>query len=520
MNHTGKNAVRMTNITKTFGTSTADHKVDLELRRGEILALLGENGSGKTTLMNILAGIYFPDSGTIEVHGQKVQIRSPRDAFQLGIGMIHQHFKLVDVFTAGENIVLGLPGTMYVDRRELNQKVQEIAWRYGFDLDPQKKVYNMSVSEKQTVEILKALYRGAEILILDEPTAVLTPQETQKLFTVLRNMKKDGKSIIIITHKLHEVLAISDRTAILRKGENAGTVDTASTTLEELTEKMVGQSVSLDIEHPQAVRGKEMLRVSELTCPGPDRGKALDQVSFSAYAGEILGIAGISGSGQKELCEAIAGLYPVSGGKILYNCGTAQGQEMENITGWPSGKIYQQGISMAFIPEDRLGMGLAPSMDMVDNVMLRSYRNNPGLFLNRKKPREISRRLIQELDIQTPGISTPVRRLSGGNVQKILLGREISNDPSVLIAAYPVRGLDIQTSHKIYHMLGEQKKKGTAVIFLGEDLDVLMELSDKLLVLCAGKASKVMDPKKTTKEEIGMMMLQSGWTPDHEEVKP
>lgn len=520
MNHTGKNAVRMTNITKTFGTSTADRNVDLELYKGEILALLGENGSGKTTLMNILAGIYFPDSGTIEVQGQEVQIRSPRDAFQLGIGMIHQHFKLVDVLTAGENIVLGLPGPLYVDRKEINRKVQELASRYGFDLEPEKKIYNMSVSEKQTVEILKALYRGADILILDEPTAVLTPQETQKLFNVLRNMKEDGKSIIIITHKLHEVLAISDRAVILRKGENAGTVDTLSTTQEELTEKMVGRAVSLAIERPQVPRGEEMLRVSELTCLGPDRGKILDRVSFSAYAGEILGIAGISGSGQKELCEAVAGLYPVSGGSILYNCQTSHGRKMENITGWPSGRIYQQGISMAFVPEDRLGMGLAPSMDMVDNVMLRSYRSTPGLFLNRKKPREISRRLIQELDIQTPGISTPVRRLSGGNVQKILLGREISNDPSVLIAAYPVRGLDIQTSYKIYHMLGEQKKKGTAVIFLGEDLDVLMELSDKILVLCDGKASKVMDPKEVSKEEIGMMMLHFGWPPHYQEVNP
>lgn len=515
MNHT-VNAVRMDNITKTFGTFTADHKVHLELRRGEILALLGENGSGKTTLMNILAGIYYPDSGTIEVQGEEVQIRSPRDAFQLGIGMIHQHFKLVDVFTAAENIVLGLPGKMYMDRKEINRKVQEIAAQYDFDLDPRKKIYNMSVSEKQTVEILKALYRGAKILILDEPTAVLTPQEAQKLFTVLRNMKEDGKSIIIITHKLHEVLAISDRVTILRKGENAGTVDTSSTTREELTEKMVGRAVSLAIQRPQAKRGAEMLRVSELTCLRPDQRKALDRVSFSAYAGEILGIAGISGSGQKELCEAIAGLYPVSGGAVLYNCRTKQEQKMEDITGWPSGRIYQQGISMAFVPEDRLGMGLAASMGMVDNVMLRSYRSTPGLFLNRKKPGEISRRLIQELDIQTPDVSTPVRRLSGGNVQKILLGREISNNPSVLIAAYPVRGLDIHTSHKIYHMLGEQKKKGTAVIFLGEDLDVLMELSDRILVLCAGKTSKAMDPRKTTKEEIGMMMLQSGWTPGQE----
>lgn len=505
--HTPDYAVQMKNITKFFGTVTANHQVSLELRSGEILALLGENGSGKTTLMNMLSGIYFPDSGTIKIQGREVTIRSPRDAFELGIGMIHQHYKLVEPLTAAENIVLGLPGGMYVNRKQVNQKVREISRRYQFDLNPRKKIYNMSVSEKQTVEILKALYRGAEILILDEPTAVLTPQETEKLFTVLRNMKEDGKSIIIITHKLHEVLAISDRVTILRKGEYIGTVETATATQEELTEKMVGRPISLEIERPQTQKGEEMLKVVDLTCLRPDRVKALNKVSFSVYAGEILGIAGIAGSGQKELCEAIAGLYPVSGGSILYNCQTDGTQVMENIVGQRSDQIYRKGISMAFVPEDRLGMGLVGSMDMVDNVMLRSYRRNPGIFVDRKKPKEISEKLIQDLEIQTPDVHTPVRRLSGGNVQKILLGREIAYEPSVLVVAYPVRGLDINSSYKIYDMLGEQKKKGVAVIFVGEDLDVLMEISDRILVLCGGEVSGVVKPEETTKEKLGLMML-------------
>lgn len=511
-------AVRMKNITKTFGKVTANHGVSLDLRKGEILALLGENGSGKTTLMNMLSGIYFPDSGSIEVQGREVAIRSPKDAFELGIGMIHQHFKLVDVLTAAENIVLGLPGGRYVDRKQVNKKVREISDRYQFDLNPRKKIYNMSVSEKQTVEILKALYRGAEILILDEPTAVLTPQETEKLFNILRNMKEDGKSILIITHKLHEVMAISDRVTVLRKGEYIGTIETASTTQEELTEKMVGRPISLAIQRPDVKRGQEMLKVVDLTCLRPDRVKALNKVSFSAYAGEILGIAGIAGSGQKELCEAIAGLYPVAGGSILYNCQSDGAQVMENIVGQRSDQIFRKGVSMAFVPEDRLGMGLVASMDMVDNVMLRSYRQSPGVFVDRKKPREISEKLIQDLEIQTPDVSTPVRRLSGGNVQKILLGREIAYGPSVLAVAYPVRGLDINSSYKIYDMLNEQKKKGVAVVFVGEDLDVLMEISDRILVLCGGEVSGVVDPKETTKEKIGLLMIQAGGETPKEEA--
>ncbi len=500
-------AVKMQHVTKTFGKVVANRDVDLELKNGEILALLGENGSGKTTLMNMLSGIYFPDHGEIHVHGRPVTIRSPRDSFDLGIGMIHQHFKLVEVLTAAENIVLGLNGRVTVNRREINSKVGELADRYGFEIDPTKKIYNMAVSEKQTVEILKVLYRGADILILDEPTAVLTPQETEKLFAVLRNMKEDGKSIIIITHKLHEVLSISDRVAILRKGEYIGAVDTDKTSQAQLTEMMVGRPVSLEIDRPEIERGQEKLQVIDVTCLSGDGVKALDNVSFSAYGGEILGVAGIAGSGQKELCEVIAGLYPTVGGSVLY-AGELDGEPIkERILGLKPDEIVKKGISMAFVPEDRLGMGLVAGMDMTDNVMLRSYKNNKGLFVDRKTPKALASQLIEDLEIVTPGVETPVGRLSGGNVQKVLLGREIACSPSVLIVAYPVRGLDINSSYRIYDLLNEQKQKGVAVIFIGEDLDVLMELSDRIMVLCGGKVSGIVDPKKVTKEDIGLMMI-------------
>lgn len=519
LNDAAEYAVKMHHVTKTFGKVTANKDVNLELKNGEILALLGENGSGKTTLMNMLSGIYFPDHGEIYVKGRPVTIRSPKDSFALGIGMIHQHFKLVDVLTAAENIVLGLSGKAVVNRREINKKVAELASRYGFELDPAKKVYNMSVSEKQTVEILKVLYKGADILILDEPTAVLTPQETDRLFSVLRNMKKDGKSIIIITHKLNEVMAISDRVAILRKGEYIGVVNTAQTDQAQLTEMMVGRPISLEIERPAVERGEKRLQVIDLTCLNGDGVKALDNVSFEAYGGEILGVAGIAGSGQKELCETIAGLHPSIGGSVLYS-GQHDGIPIqERILGLKPDQIVKKGISMAFVPEDRLGMGLVAGMDMTDNVMLRSYNSGKGPFVDRKTPKDLAEKLIEELEIVTPGVDTPVGRLSGGNVQKVLLGREIACQPSVLIVAYPVRGLDINSSYRIYDLMNEQKKKGVAVIFIGEDLDVLMQLSDRIMVMCGGKVSGIVDPRSVTKEEIGLMMIHTEHQTEEKNVK-
>ncbi|MCL2617192.1 MAG: ABC transporter ATP-binding protein [Defluviitaleaceae bacterium] len=499
-------AIQTHRLTKTFDQVVANDHVSFDVQRGEILALLGENGSGKTTLMNMLSGIYFPDSGEIEVHGTRVAIRSPKDAFALGIGMVHQHFKLVDVLTATENILLGLPGKALLDRRGNSQEIREISKRYGFELNPEKKIYNMSVSEKQTVEIVKVLYRGADILILDEPTAVLTPQETTRLFVTLRNMRDDGKAIVIITHKLHEVLAVSDRVHIMRKGKSIATVATSETNQQELTEMMVGRTVSLKIDRPTTEGKVDRLSVQNLNCLTPDGVKALQDVSFTLQSGEILGVAGIAGSGQKELCEALAGLYPITGGTITYHHGEAGGNT--NITGKTPKEIQQQGIAMAFVPEDRLGMGLVANMDMTDNVMLRYYDKSKGPFVDRKSSRALAENLITQLAVVTPGASTPVRRLSGGNVQKVLLGREIASAPRVLIVAYPVRGLDINSSYTIYDLLNEQKKKGVAVLFVGEDLDVLLELADRILVLCGGQVSGIVDATETTKEAVGLLMTQ------------
>ena len=500
-------AIELKNITKTIGEVVANKNISIRLKHGEVLALLGENGSGKTTLMNMLSGIYFPDHGTISVDGEGVVIRSPKDAFRLGIGMIHQHFKLVELFTAAQNIVLGLPGKMMLNMKASNEKIQRLIDKYGFELDLNKKIYEMSVSEKQTVEIVKMLYRGAKILILDEPTAVLTPQETQRLFAVLKKMRDDGKAIIIITHKLHEVLELSDTVAVLRKGEYIGSVKTSEATENSLTEMMVGEAVSLNIGRTEPKNPREMLTVKNLTCFNEDGVKTLDNVSFSAFGGEILGIAGVAGSGQKELLESIAGLQPCEdGSSILYTA--TDSEEPVELLGKSVLQIKQMGISLAFVPEDRLGMGLVGSMDMVDNMLLRNYNNGRSIFTEKKQPRKLALEIKKRLGVVTPGISTPVRRLSGGNVQKVLVGREIALEPKVLMTAYAVRGLDINTSYTIYNLLNEQKEKGIAVIYVGEDLDVLLELCDRVLVLCGGTVSGIVDARTATKEQVGLLMTK------------
>ena len=495
----------MENITKRFGSKvTANKGVNLELYEGEILSLLGENGSGKTTLMNMLSGIYFPDEGQIYVHDKPVTISSPKDAFDLGIGMVHQHFKLIDLFTATENIILGLDGRL--DLNKARQRVREICDRYGFDIDPDMKIYDMSVSQKQTVEIVKVLYRGADVLILDEPTAVLTPQETDKLFAVMRNMKADGKSLIIITHKLHEVLEVSDRVAVLRKGEYIGDVMTKDADQQSLTDMMVGHAVSLNIDRPTPVNVTPRLEVKGLTVYDEMGVKRLDNISFTANSGEVLGIAGIAGSGQRELLEAIAGLYPVSSGTVTYF--DPQSGTEKNLVGMDPMDIRMSGVAMSFVPEDRLGMGLVGSMGMTGNMMLRSWRKGHGVFLDRKDPEALAQRIWQELEVVTPSTSFPVRRMSGGNVQKVLVGREIAQQPSVLMTAYAVRGLDINTSYTIYNLLTEQKMKGVAVVYVGEDLDVLLELCDRIVVLCGGQVSGVVDGRSTDKREVGALMTR------------
>ena len=554
----------MRGITKRFGSVIANHHVDMDVYRGEILAVLGENGCGKTTLMNMIAGIYFPDEGKIFKDDREVVIRSPKDAFDLKIGMIHQHFKLVDLFTAAENIVLGVEEKGKYNLKAVNSRVSEIAQKYGFHIDPQKKIYDMSVSEKQTVEIIKVLYRGADILILDEPTAVLTPQEIERLFSVLRRMKEDGKSIIIITHKLHEVLSVSDRVAILRKGEHIATVDTCDATESSLTEMMVGKKVALNIDRTLPKDPKPRLEVKNLNSVDAEGIQVLKDVSFTANAGEILGIAGIAGSGQRELLEAIAGLQPLTGGEIIFtnpkkdkpvtffhksmvrvkelavldtfrdkkgntvnfdgmsnneirdmvNSGSVLFREDEimNLRDKTPLEIRELGVRLSFVPEDRLGMGLVGSMGITDNMMLRSYRKGHAGFVDRKKPKALAEEIIKELEVATPGVNTPVRRLSGGNVQKVLVGREIAFAPKVLMAAYPVRGLDINSSYTIYNLLNKQKENGVAVIFVGEDLDVLLELCDRILVINSGAVTGIVDARTTTKEEIGLLMTKTQTT--------
>ena len=497
----------MEHITKRFGSVVANNDINFELHKGEILSLLGENGSGKTTLMNMLSGIYFPDEGQIYVNDQPVTIASPKDAFDCGIGMIHQHFKLVDVFTAAENIILGLEdegGRM--DVKKAGQKIREICGKYGFDIDPDQKIYDMSVSQKQTVEIVKVLYRGAEILILDEPTAVLTPQETDKLFAVMRNMKADGKSLIIITHKLHEVLDVSDRVAVLRKGEYIGDVKTSDADQQSLTDMMVGRSVSLNIDRPEPQNVTTRLKLEGLTVFDELGVKRLDNVSFEIKAGEVLGVAGVAGSGQRELLESIAGLYPISSGSVTYYA--PDGGAPQELVGKDPMDIRKAGIAMSFVPEDRLGMGLVGSMGMTGNMMLRSWRKGHSIFLDRKNPEALAQRIWQELEVVTPSTSFPVRRMSGGNVQKVLVGREIAQQPAVLMTAYAVRGLDINTSYTIYNLLTEQKMRGVAVVYVGEDLDVLLELCDRIVVLCGGQVSGVVDARKTDKREVGALMTR------------
>ena len=479
--------------------------MNLDIYKGEILALLGENGSGKTTLMNMLSGIYYPDEGQIFINGKEAVIRSPKDAFGFGIGMVHQHFKLIDVLSATENIILGLEGKLNI--KEASARIEEICRKYGFDVDPKQKVYDMSVSQKQTVEIVKVLYRGADILILDEPTAVLTPQETEKLFAVLRKMRADGKSIIIITHKMHEVESLSDRVAVLRNGEYIGSMMTKDTNVTEMTNMMVGRAVTLNIERPEPVNPRPRIQVEGLTVRSEEGVLKLQDVSFTANSGEILGIAGISGCGQKELLEAIAGLQVTESGSIYY---VEEDGSREQLIGKDPLKIADMGVSLSFVPEDRLGMGLVGNMDVTDNMMLRSFRHGKTPFTNRKPSRKLAEDVVENLEVVTPGVTTPVRRLSGGNVQKVLVGREIASAPTVLLTAYAVRGLDINSSYTIYELINEQKKKGVAVIFVGEDLDVLLQLSDKILVLCGGQVSGIVDARKTDKNQVGMMMTRVG----------
>ena len=493
-------AVKMRGITKVFGSIVANDKVDLDIRRGEILALLGENGSGKTTLMNMLSGIYFPDDGEIEVDGKPVTIGSPKDAFDLGIGMIHQHFKLVDVLTAAENIILGLPGKQRLDMKAVAEEIKKICSQYGFEVDPNQKIYNMSVSQKQTVEIVKVLYRGADILILDEPTAVLTPQETDRLFRIMRNMKADGKSLIIITHKLHEVLDVSDRVAVLRKGEYIGDVATKDADQQSLTDMMVGHTVSLNINRPEPKNVTQRLVVDGLTVYDELGVKRLDDVSFTINAGEVLGIAAIEGNGQSELLEAITGMRRVERGTVEV-CG-------QNVTGKTAGEIRKVGLS--HIPEDRLATGVSRSASVTDNLLMGKQRDKAfsgfAFHQRRSSIERYAEEVYERFDIRGAGIDTAVGSMSGGNMQKVVVAREFSFDSPVLIIAQPTRGVDVGAIEFIHTRIIEKRNAGCAILLCSADLDEVFRLSDRIITMYEGRITGEFRTSDITKEEIGWYM--------------
>lgn len=492
------------NLCKSFGAIKVNDNINLKLHRGEIMAVLGENGSGKTTLINMIGGIYYPDSGMIFYKGNKVDICSPQDADMLGIGVVHQHFQLISDMDAIQNIQIAIPSKSFKNKTEITDKIKNIATKYGFNINPFKKVRDMSVSEKQTVEIIKAIVKGAETLILDEPTAVLTPQESVGLFNVLKEMKRDGKSIIIITHKLQEVLDIADTVFIMRKGRYIDTLQTSKTNANELACKMVGKEVTLEIERTDCHENKKILSVENISCISDDGYSVLKNISFDLYSGEILGVAGISGSGQKELCECINGIRSVTQGTIRYYTE----KQVIDLTNKKPEWRKKKRINFGYVPEDRLGMGLIASSGMVDNMMLKSYRNEAGVFLHRKKYADMAKCIMKKLGIAAPGVHTPVRMLSGGNVQKVLLGREIEEGKDILVVSYPVRGLDINSSYMIYRLLNEERKKGMAIIFVGEDLDVLMGISDRIMVMTDYKMAGIVDARNTTKDTLGSLMTK------------
>lgn len=502
--------LQVRDLTKKFGDTTAADHISFQLRKGEVLAVFGENGSGKTTLVNMIAGIYYPDAGAIWIDGQKVFLNSPAASSAYHIGIVHQHYMLIDKMTALENIAISMPDSVYNNISEVQKKCENIMGEYKIYLDLQKKVRDMSISEKQNIEILKALVQEAEILILDEPSAVLTPQETEGLFQAIQRMKQAGKGIILISHKMKEVLYISDRILVLRHGKLVDTVNASESSKEELLKKMTGHAVDLELVHT-TVKDKECRLSVKHLCYGENgftkkTKKSLQDISFNLYAGEILGIAGIAGSGQEDLCELLAGVRTTSNGTIKY----FHDNGASHIENWNVRKRMQNGIHFGFIPEDRMGMGLIPNSNIVENFMLRTGQEMKNFFQARKQARSQAIEVIRSLKIKIPSMDTPIRVLSGGNIQKILLGREVLNYPPVLIAVYPVRGLDVNSAHMVYTMLDNARKHRVAVIFVGEDLDTLIALCDRIMVMDGGKIQGIVDAKQTSSAQLGYLMMAGG----------
>ncbi len=509
-------AVEMRGIVKRFPGVIANDHVNFQVRWGEIHALLGENGAGKSTLMSILSGLYQPDEGEIWIDGHRVAFHSPHDAIAAGIGMVHQHFMLVESHTVAENVMLGLREAGFILHPErIEAEVRRIGEQYGLPVDPSARVWQLSVGEQQRVEIIKMLYRGAKILILDEPTAVLTPQEVEQLFQTLRDMVARGETIIFISHKLDEVLSIADRITVLRDGKNVATVNAADVTKNELAQLMVGREILFQVQKTPATPGEPRLILRDVVARN-DRGLiALDHVSLTVRAGEIVGIAGVAGNGQTELAEVIYGMRPVEAGTIeIGGCDVTNAHPLVAI---------EAGV--AYVPEDRRGMGSAPNHSVAENLALKAYRRPPigrGFFIDRARMQTLARDLVARFQIATPSVDTPVRKLSGGNLQKVILAREISGQPKVIIAAYPSRGLDIGATETVHRILLQARDNGTAILLISEDLDEIFSLADTIAVLYEGRVMGVMPADEADLETVGLSMagerLPTVHPPDVESV--
>jgi ABC-type uncharacterized transport system ATPase subunit len=497
-------AVRLRGITKRFPGVVANDGVDFEAAEGEVHALLGENGAGKTTLSNILTGLYRPDEGEIELYGKPIQFHSPRDALDAGVSMVHQHFRLVRAFTVAENVVLGdhrgEARRFRLRPRTIERRVAELGREYGLAVHPRARIWQLSLGEQQRVEILKALYRESRVLILDEPTAVLTPQEAETLFSTVRTMAAQGRTIVFISHKLHEVKAVADNVTVLRRGRSIATVSTAESTPHSLAKLMIGRELGMGRLPVGAGPGDEaVLEVRDLWAQG-DRGEeAVRGVSFSVRAREVLAVAGVAGNGQRELAETISGMRPFLRGGMRLN-----GRELR---GGDPRRAIKAGI--AHVPEDRLGTGVAPNLSVASNVVLKSYRGSAhslGPFLRRRSIRRRAEELIRRYEVRPPSTTTPARQLSGGNLQKLVLAREFSGDPKVLVAASPTRGLDVAAIEAVHRYLHEAAAKGMAVLLISEDLDEILALADRVAVIYEGRIVGEVDPKGATVDEIGLLM--------------
>jgi simple sugar transport system ATP-binding protein len=523
-------AVQMRGVTKQFPGVLANDSVDLDVRAGEIHALLGENGAGKSTLMNILAGLYQPDAGEIQLHGQPVQIRSPKDAINLGVGMVHQHFKLVPTQTVAENVILGLKDPAFMlDMKQTAREIKELGTRYKMSVDPDAYIWQLSVGEQQRVEILKMLYRNADILILDEPTAVLTPQESEELGQTLRHMIQEpasqghagNKAVIFITHKLDEVTRFADRVTVLRGGKVEATLTTADTNKAELARLMVGRAVLFRIEKPpyepqvtEEMREEVLFAVRDLHALNDKGLPALNGVTLEVHAGEILGIAGVAGNGQRELAHALTGLRKVTGGQVLVRSGGADGALLD-VTNHTPYQIIDDGLS--YVPGDRLGTGLVGNLPVSTNLILKDYRKAPlsrGPFLNRTSIGLFTERLIQAFQIATPSAERPVRLLSGGNLQKVILAREITAGQGLLVAVNPTRGLDVGATESVQRTLLDQRAKGAGILLVSEDLDELLSICDRIAVIFEGKIMGVLPAQDANREELGLMMAGEVITED------